>query len=150
MFELVDDELLAKACLFCGMALPHERQLSNAVYCDRKCGQKGSLALRTLREGATPAFIGGSAEIQVIRDLRVRGFEVFRSVYPYAPCDLIIMEKGLYRLWRVEVKTTGFDAQGRVRDGQFYLPKDSDLRAFVVLDVAVRYDPPLEALLDHC
>jgi hypothetical protein len=58
------------------------------------------------------------------------------------------MQKTSYRLWRLEVKTTGFDDYGRVRDGQWCLPRDSDLRAFVVLDVTVQYDPPIAALIE--
>jgi hypothetical protein len=149
MFEFADDDLLPKACPYCGEELSGERQATNAVYCDRPCAQKGSLVLRALREGASPSFIGGSAELQVIRDPRAKGFEVFRSVYPYAPCDLIMLRKGRPRLWKVEVKTTGFDAQGHVREGQCWLPSDSDLRAFVVLDVAVRYEPSLDVLLNN-
>jgi hypothetical protein len=53
--------------------------------------------------GLAASTVGAISELAVCADLLSKGYDVFRSVSPAAPCDLIAQKEG--KLIRVEVKT---------------------------------------------
>ena len=54
-------------------------------------------------KGLSASTVGAISELAVCSDLLSKGYDVFRSVSPAAPCDLIAHKEG--KLIRVEVKT---------------------------------------------
>lgn len=83
-----------------------------------------------------PHTVGAVCELQVASDLLQRGFHVFRSVSPHAPCDIITMVGG--KLFRVEVRAA--------KRGACSTHGEYDLLAAVNQDGTIIYSPPLDEL----
>jgi hypothetical protein len=124
MFELMEDDAMRdKRCLGCGHPLSQWRQVTNALFCDQRC-----------RLGIYSASVlGGLAELAVAKDLHYKGYEVFRPLFPHASCDLAVLSQGTWV--RVEVKTSTGLGLSR--------PENFDVRARVLQDGRIRYQPPI-------
>lgn len=83
-----------------------------------------------------PHTVGAVCELQVAADLLQRGFHVFRSVSPHAPCDIIIILNG--RMFRIEVRAA--------KRGVCATHGEYDCLAAVNPDGFITYSPPLDGL----
>lgn len=145
MFELVEN-----VCLYCGKLLKAKKIEEGAVFCNAACEQREARRVFVLRNAAlaerpTKVAIGNVAEAQVIKDLEMRCFHVFRSVRSSAPCDIIAL-KGVQTL-RIEVKTAVRVESGKITQAGPWNPRASDVRAFVLADGDIVYDPTPESLI---
>jgi hypothetical protein len=88
--------------------------------------------------------VGAASELMVCANLLSRGWYVFRSVSPTAPCDLVAMKYG--SLIRVEVKTGQQTNYGKVVPrSKKGLAVTFDVLA-VVYEGVVTYTPSLDEL----
>ena len=67
----------------------------------------------------TNVNIGAKNELVVAADLIEKGFNVFRSLTPNAPFDLVAYRNK--RLYRIEVKTAKLNSDGTRRNQQYKL-----------------------------
>jgi hypothetical protein len=102
--------------------------------------------LGTLLVASHQEPLRSKAEMLVAVDLRLKGYFVFFPMGQQAPCDLIIT-------WydqparRVEVKTAKLGKRGKPSpSGTEWYPDDHDIKAFVLPDQTVVYQPPVEAI----
>lgn len=93
--------------------------------------------------GLPTGTVGAVGELKVALDLLTKGFYVFTSLSPAAPCDLLITKNG--RVFRVEVKTAYRRPNGQVTTSK---PKHNgyDLLALAFKDGSIEYRPPLSEL----
>lgn len=78
--------------------------------------------------------VGAISELLVSVDLMNRGFNIFRSLSPHAPCDLVATRgEGTFR---IEVKTGIINEEGRIEQPTFRAKKLH--KAFDVLAVVCR------------
>jgi hypothetical protein len=84
----------------------------------------------------SPNNVGAVCELQVCADLLQRGFHVFRSVSPHAPCDLVVLIG--CDLLRVEVRAA--------KKGVCSTLGDHDILAAVNPDGEIIYSPSLDGL----
>jgi hypothetical protein len=75
-----------------------------------------------------PSTVGALRELIAASDLMKKGWEVFRSMSPACPCDLIIMSRNV--MLRVEVRTGR-----RKKAGGIFVPKHGD---YDILAVVIR------------
>ncbi len=130
-----------KDCVFCGakFSARHKRQ----KYCSSKCGSKANQRPPVF-EAALPGIPSGSSgaafELIVCADLVLRGLNVFRSVSPSCPCDLIVQRNR--EIFRVEVTKGGIK-----HDGSFawaaHDPEKYDVLALVLPGLKVVYIPDI-------
>jgi hypothetical protein len=92
------------------------------------------------RTGLSPGSSGAAAELLVCADLIFRQVNVFRSVSPSCPCDIVVQYAG--RLMRVEV-TKGV----RLASGKLSWPTHDesryDILALVFHDRQIVYIPDI-------
>ena len=140
-----------RLCKGCGEALP-EGSPRNKQYHHRCLRARAREMARSSYSAAgdahgvtlPPGTVGAAGELTICADLLRRGFHVFRSVSPSAPCDMIAVKPDLTVI-RVESRT------GQQRgDGTIIWPKKAsdscDVYAVVVYrgpDAQIHYFPDL-------
>lgn len=102
-------------CETCGDLFVGNRK--DAKFCSSKC-RAGKMAGEF--KGISMGTVGALNELRVCVDLLSKGYDVFRSVSPNCPCDLVAAKNG--RLLRVEVRTV------RGTDEKIYLTKPDPSR----------------------
>jgi len=128
-------------CSICGKTIPEHRQRRHAKSCSDKCGamlQKKRYNQLNPCSVFTQNISGAIAEHRTIIDLLSHGFEVFHSVNPGSPCDLVILKDN--KLQRVEVKSLRYMASGVPFKPT--KPIKADILASVMPDKII-YSPPL-------
>jgi len=91
--------------------------------------------------GLPTATVGAVGELKVALDLLTKGYHVFRSVSPSAPCDLLITKNG--SMLRVEVKTAYRKPDGKMQTATIKKPYRFDILALAFKDGSIEYRPPL-------
>ena len=95
----------------------------------------------------TKGVRGALSELTVCSDLLLRGFEVFRAVFPTASCDLLVMRKN--KIYRVEVKTVKA-FKDSIAMPTYLNESKFDIVAFVVKDInVIIYNPKLEEIKNN-
>ncbi len=127
-------------CKFCKEDFSRK---NNQIYCSLVCSRKQYKLThyrKTFVSQNSCVSIGAFNELLVCWDLLRKGYSVFRSVSPAAPCDLIILTKS--EIFRIEVKTS----RKLQTTGKIYYNKQ-DLRKCDILAVVVnkiiKYIPKL-------
>lgn len=92
------------------------------------------------RENSAPSTIGAIAELIAAADLMNRGFDVFRTLSPCSPCDLIVT-RGEETI-RIEVKCTDWKEGNIIRRSR-NKGGCADTVALVLKSGGVVYRPPL-------
>jgi len=112
-------------------------------FCSPKCRKNYEKSLRPKRK-TCQATTGAISEYLVVSDLLKNGFNVYRSVSPSAPVDMIAIKSN--KIFRVEVKTAvRWPSTGKLNFGS---PKhEYDILAKVVLEEnLIVYDPDLNGI----
>jgi hypothetical protein len=127
-------------CQQCG----HEKVMLSptAKYCGRQCASvaRGNVVSKVAPDVTVSGTRGAIGEMLAAVDLLGRGYDVFRSVSPACPCDLVAMKDG--KLLRVEVRMA---ARNTVTDTLYWSamdPKRSDVGAVVTDTGSVIYIDP--------
>jgi len=113
-----------RLCRECGIELPATIR-PNRLWCSEKCKQIYENQIRADRRpkyraprpasysGLCCGTKGAIGELRVATDLLDKGYEVFRSVSPSAPCDLITLKDG--EMLRIEVRTAhSYSSTGKI------------------------------------
>jgi len=106
-----------KLCLYCGNEI--KKHLSKKrKWCSPHCRNKAQKEKRDkiLKELGYNSKIskskrGALGELKVAADLMEKDYEVFRALDPHCSCDLAILKNK--KLFRVEVRTSTYDATGK-------------------------------------
>lgn len=124
-------------------------------YCSKACADEAyRLSGRRFPEGVgrleAARLSGPACEALTISALLFRGYEVFKAVSAFAPCDLVVLIEG--RFYRVEVKAV----RRRRRSGEIFNnfaekidPTKHDILALVIPESnEVIFQPALETLTE--
>ena len=115
------------------------KKAPNQIYCSQSCRPVGSQRL----EGILKGNVGALSELLISADLFKRGYSVFRSLSPNAPCDLIILKNN--HLLKVEVKTTYHSLYTNKITTPFKANRKFDVLALVVIKKnLIIYKPELK------
>ena len=126
--RLAEWRLMELHCHRCEKRIPEERLEASSYqpkYCSKECGIRAAAQRARLRyenkteekrirpfflkslvetNGTSRGSVGATAELIAAADLLLKGFSVYRSVSPNAPCDLVIIGAKQTAI-RVEVRT---------------------------------------------
>ncbi|OGM10630.1 hypothetical protein A2Z67_00040 [Candidatus Woesebacteria bacterium RBG_13_36_22] len=142
-------------CDYCKGKIPPKRwpfqigKLKKRAFCSKDCLDKFEreilpIGVPILR-GRNSVLTGSISELLVCVDLLCKGFYVFRSVSPSAPCDLIIIHEN--KTAKIEVKTTYSKSGG----GFIKFEEEMDKSKFDILALVygseVHYFPNIEDVL---
>ena len=133
---------MKKHCEVCNKV--YKARASTQKYCDIICRREYdrrryhtiSSSLRNIPTGT----VGAISELRVATDLLGKGYNVFRSISPSCPCDIVVLRGS--QLLRIEVKTAYRGTSGKlykasIRNSGF------DILA-QVLPNEIIYEPPME------
>lgn len=92
--------------------------VKNQRFCTRGCQAKQEQEKYASGYPALPTgSLGAVSELEVAKDLVLRGYYVFRSLTPNSPCDLVAIKGGV--LYKIEVKTAVHDSKVKDSLGKY-------------------------------
>jgi hypothetical protein len=127
----VPKEKIKIVCVQCGKKV--ETHCSWQKFCSDKCGrlykekQNNDVRYKFVNDDVNTGTIGAMHELLVCYNLMGRGYQVFRSMSPASPFDLICIKDS--RSLRVEVKTL------QIHNNAIYIPSHIRKNAGIVYDI---------------
>jgi hypothetical protein len=133
-----------RKCLECNKLFTTSEN-RNQKCCGIECSRKRNKRIYSEINPVLPictGTIGAIGEYRVVVDLLFKGFDVFKSMSPHCPCDLVI---GLNnKTYRVEVTTGSILPSGKIQNNKIYGDCSKfDIVAIVLKSGEVFYEPEL-------
>jgi len=139
---------MSNICVHCEKEIPYHRARRHAKFCSDKCYKefqhkiykenKNCCDNEKISKGNT----GALQELLVSADLFRKGYNVFRSLSPSCPCDLVAF-KNERQILMIEVTTGYRNADGKISCSPKKQTYKYDILAIVVHSGEIEYRPPL-------